>query len=251
MRLSSTLDLFRNLVARDLKLKYQGSILGFMWSLVSPLMTLAVYSWVFLILMKTSIPHFPIFLMAGLLPWNLFAASTMSCVDALTGNAALIKKVSLPKTIFIMSIIGFNIVIFFMVLIILLAAMPVFGVPYSWNLLLLPVALVVEIVLLIGLGLLVATLNVLFHDTAHLLEVGLMAWFWLTPVVYLWTSIPTNYRIILNLNPMALVVNLYQQAILGTPIHASIGYGIAEILLILGIGILTYRRYVPFVAEWI
>ncbi len=244
-------DLLFNLISRDLKLKYQGSILGFLWSLVNPLMTLVIYSWVFLVLMKSSIPHFPIFLMAGILPWNFFANATMSSVDAFTGNASLIKKVPIPKTIFIGSLIGFNLVIFVMVLAIVLVAMPIFSVPYTFRLLLIIPGLIAEIALLIGLSLTVSTLNVLFHDTAHILEILLMAWFWVTPITYQMSFVPQRFDWLLELNPMTFIINIFQMAILGTGFHASFYIGLIEIFFVMAIGIWLYRKYRYDMVEWI
>jgi len=248
---SALRDLLFNLISRDLKLKYQGSVLGFLWSLVNPLMTLVIYSWVFLVLMKSGIPHFPIFLMAGILPWNFFANATMSSVDAFTGNSGLIKKVPVPKTIFIGSVIGFNLVIFLMVLVIVLIAMPVFGVPYTFRLFLIIPGVLAEMALLVGLSLTVSTLNVLFHDTSHILEIMLMAWFWITPVTYEMASVPDKFRIILELNPMTFIINIFQSAVLGSSLSGGFYIGLGEILLLIFLGAWLYRRYRYEMVEWI
>lgn len=136
-----------------------------------------------------------------------------------------------------------------MVLAILLIAMPIYGVPLSWDLLWIFVGFILEVLLLVGLGLLVGTLNVLFHDTAHLLEIALLAWFWVTPVVYSWQTVPQRFQFILQLNPMSLVVDFYKKGILQLPIHASIAIGLSEIGLFLVIGIIVYQKYKKQIAE--
>ncbi|WP_241242985.1 ABC transporter permease [Paenibacillus whitsoniae] len=243
------MDLVFNLVERDLKLKYKGSIIGFMWSLVNPLIMLIIYTWVFKTIMKTNTPNFSIFLMAGLLPWNFFASTLTMSVGAFTNNASLLTKVKLPKYILVLSNVVFNFVIFLMMIVLILGAMKVFNVPYTLSLLYLPVALIAQLIFMISLSLILAISNVFFSDTSHLLEVFIMAWFWLTPVIYQFDLIPEQFQYYVSLNPMSLVINLYQAAILGTPIYTNVLSGIIIILVFLFLSIFLYRKYNKKISE--
>lgn len=243
------LDLLFNLVERDLKLKYKGSIIGFLWSLVNPLIMLIIYTWVFKTIMKTNVPNFPLFLMAGLLPWNFFASSLTMSVGSFTGNASLLTKVKLPKYILVFSNIAFNFVIFLMMIVLMLIAMNVFQVPYTLNLLFLPLALLTQIIFMMSISLLLSIANVYFSDTSHLLEVFIMAWFWLTPVIYQFDLIPVEFQYYVSLNPMSLIINLYQAAIVGTPIYTNVFSGIFIIVIFLILSIFIYRKYSKKISE--
>lgn len=247
----SYVGLLISLVRRDLKLKYKGSIIGFFWSLLNPLTMLVVYTFVFGTIMHSTIPHFPIFIMVGLLPWNFFAGFLTVSTGAFTSNSGIITKVKLPKYIFIFSSLVFNLIIFLMMIIIILVSMPFFGVPYSVHLWLLLVALVLQILFSLGLGMTLATLNVFFHDTGHLVEILLMAWFWLTPVIYQIGAIPAGFRGYVALNPMSFIVNLYQSSVLGEPMFASPIAGLIGIAASLALGLYLYRKYANRIAEWL
>ncbi|OPH53112.1 hypothetical protein BC351_32040 [Paenibacillus ferrarius] len=243
------LDLLLNLVERDLKLKYKGSVIGFLWSLVNPLIMLIIYTWVFKTIMKTDVPNFPLFLMAGLLPWNFFASSLTMSVGSFTSNASLLTKVKLPKYILVFSNIVFNFVIFLMMIVLMLIAMKMFQVPYTLNLLFLPLALLTQIIFMTSISLLLSIANVYFSDTSHLLEVFIMAWFWLTPVIYQFALIPVEFQYYVSLNPMSLIINLYQAAIVGTPIYTNVFSGVFIIIVFLLLSIFIYRKYSKKISE--
>jgi ABC-2 type transport system permease protein len=178
-------QLLVSLVRKELKVKYKGSALGFAWSLLNPAFTLTIYFVVFTYLLPNNVPQFAIYLLSGLLVWNIFSQSLAGAVGSVTGNAAIVKKVSFPREILPLASIGaalFNGLLQSIVMVIALVAM--WHQPSFEYFALLPVAVLVLTLLSSAIGILLAAVNVKFRDTQHLLEVALSLWFWLTPIVY-------------------------------------------------------------------
>ncbi len=201
-------ELLFNLTSKELKLKYKNSALGFFWSFLNPLLMLTVYTFAFRFIMKVQIENYSLVLLAGLLPWNFFNASVQGSTMSLVNNSQLIKKVYFPREIIPLSLIMSNFVNFLMTLIVLFAAMMLFGVPLGINILMLPVVLILLVMFTTGLSLMLSVLNVYYRDISHFTEILFMAWIYLTPVIYSFSMIPEKYRVFLMLNPMTLVVEL-------------------------------------------
>lgn len=220
-------ELLRNLVRKDLKVKYKGSTLGFAWSLANPLLLLAVYYVVFQVILPGRIPSFAIYLMSGLLVWNAFSSAVMGASVSVVGNSNLVKKVRFPLPVLPLSAVGFAAVHFVLQLLVLIVVVLALGHPFFGPQLLLMVpALGAALIFTVGLSMLVAALNVRFRDTQHLLEVGLLAWFWLNPIVYdvgLVRAKMGHYAGLFWLNPMADVVATMQRAIYKTPYAVTDG----------------------------
>jgi ABC-2 type transport system permease protein len=214
-------ELLRNLVRKDLKVKYKGSTLGFAWSLANPLLILVVYTFVFQIVLDTGVPRFGVYLMSGLLVWNAFASSVSAACGSVVANANLVKKVRFPLAVLPLSAVGFAAVHFVLQLGVLFTI--VVGLGYDVlgpQLLLVVPAGVVAIVFTVALSMLVSAVNVRYRDTEHLLEVALVAWFWLNPMVYqfgLIRGVLGGWTWAYLLNPMATVVATFQRAIYNQP----------------------------------
>ncbi len=214
-------ELLRNLIRKDLKVKYKGSTLGFAWSLANPLLLMAVYYVVFQVILPGRIPNFAIYLMSGLLIWNAFSGSVSGACGSVVYNANLVKKVRFPLPVLPLSAVGFALVHFVLqlgVLFVVIAALQYnfFGL----QLLLVFPAFVVALIFTTALSMLVAALNVRYRDTQHLLDVALLAWFWLNPIVYNMDLIRQHlhsYTWIYFLNPMATVAATFQRAIYKHP----------------------------------
>lgn len=264
-------ELLRNLIRKDLKVKYKGSTLGFAWSLANPLLLLVVYTFVFQIVLKTGIPRFGIYLLSGLLVWNAFSGSVMAACGSVVANANLVKKVRFPLLVLPLSAVGFSAIHFLLQLVVLFAV--VLGLGYSLvgpELLLLVPAGTVAIVFTVAVSLLVSALNVRYRDTQHLLEVALLAWFWVNPMVYAFGLIESRlheWTWVYLLNPMAVVVTAFQRAIYDPPegnstgtasILADTGYAFylehlaiagAISLALLALGLRVFRRMQADFAE--
>jgi ABC-2 type transport system permease protein len=220
-------ELLRNLVRKDLKVKYKGSTLGFAWSLANPLLLLVVYTFVFQIVLKSGIPRFGIYLMSGLLVWNAFSGSVSAACGSVVANANLVKKVRFPLAVLPLSAVGFAAVHFLLQLVVLFAVILIIGYGLIGpDLLLLLPAGAVALTFTVALSLLVSALNVRYRDTAHLLDVALLAWFWLNPMVYAFGLIQSRlheWTWVYLLNPMAVVVITFQRAIYDPPAGNSTG----------------------------
>jgi ABC-2 type transport system permease protein len=265
------LELLTELVRKDLKVKYKNSTLGFIWSLANPLLYLAVFTLVFDKLLDNGIKAFPVLFMSGFLVWNFFNLTTMSGTGSVVGNANLVRKVRFPRVVLPLSSVGFAGVHFVLQLGVLLALLAVFyRDAFGPQLVLLVPALAVVTVFATAMALLASALNVRFRDVEHLLEVILLAWFWLTPIVYPVTFVrdqlagsPWLFRLYMA-NPMAGVVTAMQRAIYvhpvagGRDILPSGGYGFyltwlgvagAIALVLLALGLWTFRRLQADFAE--
>jgi ABC-2 type transport system permease protein len=213
-----------NLVRKEVKVKYKSSVLGVTWSMLNPILYLAVFSLVFSVVLRNGLPHFPIYLLSGLLAWNLFATSLALCARSVVDNANLVTKVYFPREILPLASIGAAGVDFLTQGLVLLAFMVFlrYGV-LGWNLLLLPLSMLVLLLLTAALGMFVAALNVRYRDTQHLLAVALLTWFWVTPVVYpsglVWQTLGRHavFKLLYLANPMAAVVLGFQRALYGVP----------------------------------
>jgi ABC-2 type transport system permease protein len=216
-------ELLVGLVRKELKVRYKDSSLGFFWSMLNPAMYLAVFYVVFQVILGSGIPYFAIYLLSGLLAWNLFNASLTAATGSIVNNGALVNKVFFPREILPLSTVGANLVHFFLQGIVLLLALVVFrfGVSLEYLWLIVPAMLVV-LLLVSGLAILFSALNVYARDLQHLLELVLLAWFWMTPIVYPWQlpagklaehGLSSNLTL---LNPMIPVVIALQRAIYGT-----------------------------------
>ena len=233
-------ELLVGLVRKDLKVKYQGSVLGFIWSLANPLLLLIVYTFVFQVVLKSGIPQFGFYLLSGLLVWNAFAGAVGTATGAVIGNSGLVKKVRFPLSVLPLSAVGFALVHFALQLLVLMVAMSVAGqTQFAGPHLLLAIpAIGVAVLFTTALSFLVAGLNVRYRDTQHVVEVVLMAGFWVNPIVYSVALVQQelNRHHLLwayFLNPMAGVVTAMQRALYarnptlpnGSKVLAADGYG--------------------------
>ena len=220
-------EILGNLIRKELKVKYTSSVLGAAWSMLNPILYLAVFTFVFKVVLTSGVPDFPVYLLSGLLAWNFFATSVSLSARSIVDNGNLVKKVYFPREILPFASMGASLVDFALQSIILVAFMAVFtfSQPYGVNLLLLPLSLLALVLFTGAVALLVAALNVRYRDTQHLLALALMAWFWLTPIVYpggfaqqrlLDLADGSSWAFHLYLaNPMADVVFGFQRALYG------------------------------------
>jgi ABC-2 type transport system permease protein len=226
-------ELLVNLIRKEVKLKYVSSMLGALWSMLNPVLYLVVFSLVFKVVLKNRTPSFPVYLLSGLLAWNLFSTSLSSAVRSVVDNASLVKRVYLPREVLPLSSVGSAMVDFVLQAIVLLAFMLVFRYNFfGLNLVLLPLALVTLIVLASALAMFVSALNVRYRDTQHLLTLGLTLWLWLTPVIYpsafvfdrlagkSFLGIPLLDLFLAN--PMAPIILAFQRALYAHPTPVAV-----------------------------
>jgi lipopolysaccharide transport system permease protein len=212
-------ELVALLVARDLKVRYKRSTLGMLWTLINPLLQMAVYTLVFATVLRVGVPRFPVFLLSGLLPWTLVSVSTTASALSLLSNQGLIRKVAVPQAVYPLSIVGsklVDMVLSFVPLAILAAAL---GTPPNASWIFLVPATVLAAMFAAGLSLLFSSLTVFFRDLRHLIDVLFHIWFYLTPIIYPYETLERipipALRAIFALNPAAPIVRLFQDPVYG------------------------------------
>jgi ABC-type polysaccharide/polyol phosphate export permease len=206
--------LLRNLVLKDLKLKYQHSVLGFTWSLLNPFLMLTVYTVAFKYILQVPTPNYAHFLLAGLLPWNFFASSVTASTQSITANARLIRQVPFPHETLPIATVAFALVQFLVALGVLLPLLALFSdQPLRWTVLLLPLVLATHFAFTVGLAFLLAAGTVFFRDVTHLVEVLLPALFWTAPIVYPLTMVPAPLQLLFQLNPLVAFAVAYQDVL--------------------------------------
>src|SRR3954464_6666975 len=187
-------ELFANLFRRDFQAKYKGSVLGIVWSLLNPLVLLGVYLLVFGLLFPQTIPHYAIYLLAGLACWIFFATSLQASSRSLVDSAELIKKVRFPRQLVAFSAIATQAVTFAVMVAILVVLSLAFIPDARSTVWLAPPLALVFAGLVAGLGLIVACLNVLYRDIEHLIAAALLPWFFLTPILWRFAQLPERVQ---------------------------------------------------------
>lgn len=214
-------ELVRNLVVGELKTRYKNSVFGFFWSLLNPLGMMLVFTLIFGVLTpNVQIEKYPLFLLCGLLPWNYFSASVTGSLYSVIGNGNLVKKVYFPRAVLPIATVLSQLINFLLAFIVLFAALLIFQANFSPWLWTLPLVLLIQTVFTIGIALVLSTLNVFYRDTAMIMDVVMLAWFFLTPVFYSAAILPTSVevagitlnpqRLLYIVNPMASLVNIYR-----------------------------------------
>lgn len=246
-----SLNLIREIVLSDYKLRYQGSALGFLWSFLKPLLMFGVLLVVFSEFIRFDIPHYPFYLLLGIIIWNFFAEATSSSSSSLLAKGGLIKKIYFPKSIIVVSAVltaalnfFFNFFVFFIIL--LFKTQIVF-----WEVLLFFFLFIELFFLSLGVSFLVSSLNVRFKDVAHIWELLLQAGFWLTPVVYAKEMIPVNYQWLMSLNPLAQIIEYARGTLLfqTTPSFLNIVFLTVFVGVVFVIGYFVFRSREDFFAE--
>jgi ABC-type polysaccharide/polyol phosphate export permease len=200
-------ELVRALMGRDLALRYKGSLVGVLWSLAHPLVLGAVYTVAFQYIVRIDVPHYPLFVLAALLPWIFVSSSLSTAMGAFTEHGGLIRKVAFERDALVLARVGSELVHFVLGygLVVVPLAVWTVGAPQAlgW----LPLVTALMLAQVSGLALALACWHVLVRDARHLLGVALQIWFWLTPVVYATTLVPEGWRWLVWANPMTLVAD--------------------------------------------
>ena len=256
-------DLLFWLAAKEIKVRYKLPLLGFLWALLVPLSFSAILWLVFSYVMPIPMARYPffLFLIAGMFPWNFFAQSvshaTMSVLDA----GPLIRKTAFPRALIPLSIVAATLLNFLLALLVVIAVIMASGQPISRWLWLLPVTVGLHVMLTIGVALWVAGLQVRYRDVKYLTEVGLVLWFYLTPIFYpldLIARIPPALQTAYLLNPCVSIMELYRLTLLGAssgstviapPMALSLAIVFSAWALLLGAA--AFRRHEPTFADWV
>ena len=266
-------ELLTALVRKDLKVKYQGSVLGFVWSLANPLFMLGIYYVIFTYVFDAGVPSYHVYLMAGLLAFTAFSQGVGNASTSVVGNAGLVKKVRFPLAVLPLSGVGFAMVQLALQLPVLLVIALVSGINFfGLQFLLIVPALTLLVVLTVALGTIASALNVRYRDTSHFVEIFMLVWFWTNPILYRVGLVKEQLGDLFwvyFLNPTATIVATVQRAVYveaypvgddGTPVQvlADSGYafyfrnlaiGFAISLALLWFARRVFRKYQADFAE--
>lgn len=236
--------LLRELIARDIKIKYRRSVLGVLWTLLNPLCMMIVLSVVFSNLFKFDIENFPLYLLSGQVVFNFFSDATTSAMSSIISSASLIKKVYVPKYLFVFSHIFssfINLMASFTALILVMIAT---RAELHWTTLLVPIPLLLIVFFSLGVGLVLAAITVKFRDIMHLYSVFITALMYLTPVIYPMSILPEWMIKIVNLNPITNILVMFRNVMLYNTFFGwkSLSIAVIETSVMLAIGLWVFYR---------
>ena len=241
-----------SLVKKDLRGRYKGSVLGFLWTFINPLLQLVVYTIVFSFILKTNIERYYLYLFVALIQWIFFSSSITVGSASIVAQKDLIKKIYFPRMVIPISYVTSSFVNMLLCFIVIFAVIIVSGAGINFlALLTLPVIMLVEYILALGMAMLTSAITVYFRDLEHILGIVTMAWMYMTPIMYDKSIVPENLMPIFNLNPMTHVIECYRAVLYEkkipdlTTLLSAAGLGI----LILIVGILVFNKLQKRFAE--
>jgi len=202
--------LLYELVKYDIIQRYRGSIFGFAWTLLNPIIFVAIYTLVFSIYLKTGVHAFPLYLLAGMVPWIWMSQAISTSVGSILDGRNFVGKTLMPTEILVLVPVlsnGFN---FLITIALVFPVSAFFGVPIWWALLFLPLLALIELVMIAGFAFLVATVNVFYRDMQQLVAYALLAVFFLTPIFYVRFVVPPNLEFLIKYSPVAALISSYQ-----------------------------------------
>lgn len=242
--LSQYKPLLYELVVRDLKIKYRRSFLGYLWSLLNPLMMMAVMSMVFSYMFRFDIPNYPLYLICGQTLWTFFNESTTVAMHSIIGNGSLIRKVYIPKYIFPISRVLSSFVTMSFSLVAIFVVMLVTKVPFTWSLLLAPIPLALLLFFCMGVGMALSAMAAYFRDILHLYSVLVMAWMYMTPIFYPISVLPAEIALLLKFNPLYHYITFFREVVLyGVVPGINIWAGcLVSTVVVFGIGLAIFRK---------
>ncbi len=206
-------SLLSNLVARDLKVRYKRSVLGLAWTMLNPLLMMLVFTLVFAKILRVQVEHFTVFFLSAYLLWNFFAQTTSWSTSCLLGFAPLMRRIYVPKVIFVLATVLSGVVNLALSLAPLAVIMLFVGHPFSPSLVFLPVSMLLAAIFALGLSLLLAPISIMFADVVQIYQVMLTAWLYVTPVMYPVSLVPSAYRPFVADNPMTYFVEVFRAPI--------------------------------------
>ena len=259
--------LLRNLIVRDLKARYKSSLLGILWSILNPLFLMLVFTVVFSVMGGNQIRQYPVFVLVGLSPWNVFSGALTRGTISITGNSALVQKVYFPRELLPASALLSNLVNFLFAFAVLVVLLYAFGIGLTIHALWVPVLLLTQLIFTLGLCLLLGSLTVFYRDVLMILEVVVLAWFFVTPVFYsleMFGDSVTLLGLTFNpaqvmrwVNPMASIIDGYRTVLWGTygsdgPVGMNAAYLLRTFVtsvIVLIVGYAVFVRLNPLFGE--
>lgn len=235
----------QNMVVQELRLRYHRSVLGFLWTLLNPILMMLTLTVVFSQLLHKGAQDYAVYLFAGMVPWTLFSGTLSECAFCIIQNEGLIRKIFLPKLVFPVVRLSINLTTFVLSMAAMFLLLVPLGARFSWAMLMLPVATALFAAFALGLGLIVATANTFFRDCSHLIVVFLQAWYFATPIIYEIKGMSLEVQWRFWLNPAYPFIRMFQVILhdhrwpdLGT---FTLAVGLATA--VLGVGYAAFKSY--------
>lgn len=237
-------ELLKTNIHKEIRGKYKGSWLGVLWTFLNPLLMLAVYAFVFPYILRVNVDNYTIFMIVALIPWNFFTTAVQSGTGCVVANGAILKKVYFPREIIPISITTSQLVNFLITCLIMFIFIIVSGVGFSIHILLLPVLILIQYILTLGINFILSAITVFVHDVDHFVSVGLTLGFYATPIVYLSTMLPEKFQWVLKLNPMAQLVEAYRSVLYyhQLPDFVMLGIWATASIIILVVGYIIFKK---------
>ncbi|MEM2680949.1 MAG: ABC transporter permease [Candidatus Bathyarchaeia archaeon] len=244
-------ELIRHLAVKEFKLRYRNSALGFLWSLLNPLAMMIILTIVFSALLRTSIEKFPVFLLTALLVWRFFSIASSMALWSIIGNSSLVTKVYFPRWLLVLSSNLANLIGSSLEFIALFPLLIFLGMKLTFLTLLLPLILVIEFILIMGVSLPLSALNVYYRDVSQIWDLALQAGFFLCPIVYDIKLIPENYLFLYLLNPMTRIIQSVRKILYYNTLPTLSDFAIPLLsgLLLLLVGYIIFHKLEPKFAE--
>ena len=236
--------LIHELVIRDLKVKYRRSFLGYLWSLLNPLLMMTVMAVVFTHVFRANVDNYPLYLICGQTLFSFFTESTNMAMYSVLGNAGLIKKIYIPKFIFPVSRVTSSFVTMSFSLTAILIVMLVTRARFYWTILLIPIPIAFLFLFCCGMGMMLSALSVYFRDVTHLWGVATLAWMYATPIFYTIDAMPGRLMTLMKLNPMYHFINTFRNLVMfGNIPGPNAWFGcIASGLVVFALGLFVFGR---------
>ena len=236
--------LLKQLIERDFKIKYKRSSLGMVWSFLNPLLTMSVQYIVFSTLFKSDIPNYPVYLLSGIVLFNFFSEAVSMGMTSITSNAALIKKVYMPKYIYPVSKVCSSTINFALSFIPIFLVMLVTRTEFHFSLLLLVFCIMCLFVFIVGMVLILSTMMTFFQDTQFIWSVLSMVWMYATPIFYPENIIPSQFLTLYHINPMYQYVTFARIAIIDgvSPAPTAYLWCIISSIVVFLVGVLVFKK---------
>ena len=237
--------MIRSLVHKDLRGRYQASVLGFLWTFIVPLCQLAVYTVVFSIILKSTVEKFYLYLFVALIPWNFFSSCLTGGSSCIIQQQSLVNKIYFPREVIPVAYVTSSFVnMLYCEIVVFLVAL-LSGVAFNpLGLLCLPLVMAVEYILALGITMIMSSINVYFRDLEHILGIISMAWMFMTPIMYDLSIVPANLMWIFKLNPMTSIVTAYRDILYAgsVPSLGTLGVSLGMGIIFLVVGFAVFRK---------
>lgn len=238
-------EMIRSLIHRDLRGRYKGSVLGFLWTFINPLLQLGIYTIVFSSIMRMGIDDYYLFLFVALIPWMFCTSSIMGGSTCILANQNLVTKIYFPREVLPIAVVTSNFINMLYCFVIVLSVVLIFSNNVNFEAwLYLPVVAMLEYILVLGLAFFFSSLTVYFRDLEHILGILTMGWQFLTPVMYSVDMVPQEYMTLFNLNPMTPIITVYRDVLYygRIPHLDTLSAGLIFSILILIIGFTVFNK---------